>query len=93
MCSCENIEIGSGQTEVELQPWWRGRKVCVDKCLKEEIITLWRNGIRTTGCCCGHNKLKPMINVVERHHGKMIELGYTYWTNEFGAICYEPKSI
>jgi len=37
--------------------WYVGKKykyVNIDKCLIHEIINLWEQGIKTTGCCCGH---------------------------------------
>ena len=32
------------------------KTICVDACIAEQIESLWKAGIRTTGCCCGHNE-------------------------------------
>lgn len=90
MCDCNNIEIGSYDNQVELKSWWNNKIICVDKCLQKEILNLWDNVVRTTGCCCGHNQLNPMINVILEHHNIMVKLGYKYYTNEHGVICYTP---
>ena len=92
-CNCKNIEIGSYKNQVILQNWWNGNTVCVDRCLKNEILKLWKVKILTTGCCCGHNKGVPYINTIEEDHGKMKALGYEWWKNEFDVICYKPKSV
>lgn len=78
MCNCKNIEIGSYDNQVELKaPQWSSYKtICVDSCLKDEILYLWSVGIRTTGCCCGHNKLEPFVGVFDEDIPKMKELGY-----------------
>ena len=56
------------------------KSVCVDKCLLPEILTLWENGIRTTGCCCGHGQ-KAYIGVEPVFIDQMIALGYTIQFN------------
>lgn len=81
------------QVILDAPDWSRHKVIGVDACLKDEILTLWSAGIHTTGSCCGHNILKGMINVTEAHHSKMIELGYTHYTNAFEVLCYNPKSI
>jgi hypothetical protein len=93
MCSCENVEIGSYDNQVKMVNYWNGKIVCVDKCLGKEIQHLWDEGIQTAGCCCGHKKLEPMINVIRDDHNKMIKLGYSHWTNKHGVICYKPFSV
>ena len=50
--------------------------VAIGKCLLPEVISLWEQGIKTTGCCCGHGKAKPFISVSEENISKMKELGY-----------------
>lgn len=30
--------------------------VCIDVCLVEEIYTLWKAGVVTECCCCGHKE-------------------------------------
>lgn len=92
MCSCINVEMGSYDNQVLLKSWW-GNDISVDRCIVTDILCLWGEEIRTTGCCCGHNKVVPMINVAESEHEKMVELGYEFWTNKFGVLCYKPKFI
>ena len=50
--------------------------VNIDKCLLPEILTLWERGIKTTGCCCGHNRAVPYIGVEFEYIDKMKEMGY-----------------
>lgn len=92
-CKCDNIGIGTYKNQSELINWWNGNIVCVDSCLIDEILKLWNYKITTTGCCCGHDKQTPYINTIESDLQKMVDLGYEWWTNEHGAICYKPKSI
>jgi hypothetical protein len=93
MCNCKNIEIGSYDNQDWLINWWNFKKIYIDKCLITEMYFLWSKKIRTTGCCCGHNKKKPYINVIESDHEKMVNLNYENWTNEFNVICYKPKFL
>lgn len=93
MCDCVNIEVGSYDNQVSMRCWWNDSIIDVDDCIWKEIHFLWDNKIQTTGCCCGHNKVTPMINVIQPDHNKMISLGYKYWINEFDTICYKPLSI
>jgi hypothetical protein len=79
MCNCINIEVGSYGNQVELSrpPHMPGeRNICVDVCLKDEILNLWSLGITTTGCCCGHKKVPPFIGVEDVDIPRMKELGY-----------------
>jgi hypothetical protein len=47
-----------------------------------EILRLWELGIKTCGCCCGHGKQTPFIEVKEEYIPKMKELGYVVQPNE-----------
>ena len=89
MCNCKNIMVGSYDNQVELPvPEHMSplrdclgeikavQKICVDRCLENEIKHLWSLGIITTGCCCGHNVLDPYIGVSFDCIVKMKELGY-----------------
>lgn len=74
----------------------KGRLICVDRCLMNEIIYLWKKGIRTTGCCCGHNKLLGFIGVFEEDIQKMKDLGYKVAYNPSrpdDEDSFEPKSL
>lgn len=88
-CSCVNIEIGSYGNQVRLtapdhltEPLNKigytiyDGTIWVDACLSEEIKFLWSLGIRTTGCCCGHNTGDPYIGVINEDIPRMKELGY-----------------
>ena len=54
------------------------RVIFVDTCLVQEIAELWQLWIKTTGCCCGHNKKtkEAFIWVADENIPKMKELGY-----------------
>ena len=93
MCNCQNVEMGSYDNQIELKApdWSIHETICVDKCIKEEIQYLWDNNVETTGSCCGHNKVKPMINVKQNQELKMKFLGYKYIINQFDVKCYLPK--
>ena len=77
-CNCENVAIGSYCNQVELKaPNWAGKDIiCVDACLAAEIEVLWDKGIKTNGCCCGHNRLEPYIGVYYEHIEEMKKMGY-----------------
>jgi len=92
-CNCNNIDIGTYKNQTKIKNWWNNKIISIDTCLKDEILFLWDNKIITKGCCCGHNKLKPMINVDKEYHKDMLNLDYNFWINEYGVYCYEPKTI
>ena len=65
--------------------------VCIDACLVSEIWDLWRDGIITNGCCCGHNKTFAYIGVNDEFINTMLGKGYEQIegrNNEF-----VPKSL
>ena len=107
MCNCDNISVGSYDNQVELDPpphmtplrncLWeikRFQKVCVDKCISEEILNLWECGITTIGCCCGHNREPAYIQVIENDKSKMISMGYEVQGGLSGKneSCFVPKT-
>ena len=53
--------------------------VYVDECLSTEIEILWSQGIKTTGCCCGHGCNLGYIQVTDECIGMMEELGYQHY--------------
>jgi len=59
-----------------------GNTICVDKCISEEIKYLWSIGIRTTGCCCGHNIIGGYIGVIDEDIEFMKRLGYKVYFNK-----------
>lgn len=60
----------------------------VDLCIAGEIVWLWDEGIKTTGCCCGHGKNLGYIQVTDDCIEKMRALGYQnyIYPDEFGGI-------
>lgn len=95
MCNCKNIQIGSydNQVTVRAPDWSNHHWISIDTCIVDEIKNLWTLGIKTTGCCCGHNKVKPYINVEPQYHDIMMRIGYDYFINEFGVTCFKPQTI
>ncbi len=61
--------------------------VYIDKCLVDEVKGLWKLGIITTGCCCGHNIREGYIGVSDKDIPTMKKLGYEVVYNPF-----RPKS-
>lgn len=103
-CDCVNVEFGSYDNQIELprpphMPSERGvNTICIDKCLKSEMLHLWSLGIITTGCCCGHNKGSeyPYIGVDERHINRMKAMGYIVQPNNLypeREDSFIPKSV
>jgi hypothetical protein len=66
-CACENVEIGSYASQVELPtpPHMLAlgsigcteirETTCLDRCVAPLAQALWERGVVTTGACCGHN--------------------------------------
>lgn len=77
-----DLDIRLNAPGAERREW-----VSVDPCLSDEIKELWRLGIVTTGCCCGHGlggRMVPFIGVREDFIPKMKELGYKVQPNPTG---------
>ena len=70
--------------------------IAFDGCLWQELNWLWRQGIETIGCCCGHHINCPhnmaYIQVKSMYEQDMIDLGYKRSVNEFGAVLFKPKT-
>ena len=75
MCNCVNVKMGSYDNQVTLK-MLNGELMGIDKCIAEEIQYLWKFGIRTTGCCCGHNIMGGVIGVVDEDIEIMKKGGY-----------------
>lgn len=85
---CEDIEFGTYGCVYNIVLPWLTKDPCnpehppepyiaaIDKCLLPEILYLWEQGIKTTGCCCGHGKKTPYIGVEPKFIEQMISLGY-----------------
>lgn len=76
MCRCVNVEMGSYANQEVLTPPWGGKPAGIDRCLQDEIEGLWRLGIVTVECCCGHNVTTGYIAVGAGHEPTMRSLGY-----------------
>jgi len=77
---CTEVEFGTFQCAycIDLPYLVDGRRknVAIDKCLLPEVLKLWEQGIKTTGCCCGHGREEPYIGVDFGDIEKMKSLGY-----------------
>lgn len=86
---CKDIGFGTFNCAYNIMLPWVGndRKlhtVAIDKCLLPEIISLWELGIKTTGCCCGHdnsNQEGAFIGVESEYINRMKEMGYMVYKN------------
>ncbi len=90
MCDCDNIEIGSYDNTIILgyYPCMREYRdsrmskgfppngIAVDKCIANDVISLWQLGIRTFGSCCGHNKTQPYIDIHEEDFEQAVFYGW-----------------
>ncbi len=73
-CRCvsyNNPQPDQVDPEVILYPVNHGpafptKSVCVDACIAPVIEALWRKGIWTFGCCCGHNQPGERSVIVDR---------------------------
>ena len=94
MCNCVNIKMGSYDNQVILK-MPNDELMGIDKCIAEEIKYLWSLGIRTTGCCCGHNIQEGYIGVIDKDIEFMKKGGYKvhFNDNRLGAEdSFIPKS-
>lgn len=80
--NCRDIGYGTYDCGYNIMPPFRCgfafdfHYVSIDKCLLPEVLLLWEQGIRTTGCCCGHGRDAPYIGVLPEDIRKMKLLGY-----------------
>lgn len=103
MCNCKNVEVGTYANQIKLaapkhmlpltncigevkEPF-----ICIDKCLEDEIKSLWSKGIHTIGCCCGHNVRCGYIQVDGLDAEKMVELGYKCDVDCWNS--FSPKTV
>ena len=91
MCNCKDIKMGSYDNQIMVDrpkcmlgrtEGTRSNKICLDKCIAEEVQYLWSLGIRTTGCCCGHNIQEGYIGVIDKDILIMKKVGYKIHFNE-----------
>lgn len=70
--------------------------ISIDTCLVQEIAELWKKWIRTTWCCCWHNKAIPFIWVEFEDIQKMKDLWYKVQENPcrpWDEDSFYPKSL
>lgn len=93
-CACMDVAVGTYANQVEVpmpdvlgdlraarrEAGWP-ETICLDRCVVEEVQGLWALDIRTTGACCGHNKLPPYIGVEAADIERMKALGYQVQVN------------
>jgi len=75
MCNCVNVKMGSYDNQITVK-MPNGQLMGIDKCIAEEIQYLWALGIRTTGCCCGHNIKEGYIGIIKEDIEIMKKGGY-----------------
>ena len=97
MCECKDTCAGDYTNTVviervdfpeHMKEYTVHLKIGIDKCIYEEIISLWDKGITTCASCCGHNMYSGSICVVETDVEKMRDLGYE---NDYTACTYETE--
>jgi len=93
---CKESRVQEYQCHIELKPFWNSSKkrICIDKCLKEEILNLWGLGIITGDSCCGCHEncnYNGYISVEPEFIDDMIELGYNVRFNHFREEDGDPQ--
>lgn len=109
-CACVNVAMGSYDNQIMLgyypvmQGYMKRRKeaglsevgICIDRCLVDEIVMLWKADIMTFGCCCGHDNYNAsMVNIKHFDIDKLTELGYDIFNinPEIPVTMYDPEPI
>ena len=79
MCDCKsynNPNLSGGSTIsvcLESPSWAKSQHpngICVDACISGAISFLWKAGVITEGCCCGHNKNNPSVIIEQSQDPK-----------------------
>lgn len=94
---CVDSPIGEYRCYVEIHhsPQSGIDSLCVDTCLQHEICELWKRGVTTIGCCCGHGRKQAYVQVTPQSVQKMHELGYEplqETEDGQGKWCFKPKT-
>lgn len=97
-CDCVNVGMGTYDNQVVLRPPFpvRGGVAGIDRCIADEIQSLWSAGIITDASCCGHNVAPGFISVADKHISLMEGLGYEHLFNPMNPSdnsCFVPKSV
>lgn len=80
-CSSNNVEGLGSAPQVTIDPneyfdfTTPGKLISVDACIETQIRALWKKGVWTGGCCCGHNNYfaKYGCNVVLQDSADPVE--------------------
>lgn len=86
MCDCPpgtKPQEYTNQVTVDFPHGVSRPRISVDRCLLAELRLLWKQGIVTNGCCCGHNEWREWayIGVRPADIPRMKALGYTVRRN------------
>lgn len=92
MCKCVNVSMGSYKVSIAVVNPFTKEIVGVDKCIIDEVQSLWDKGIETIESCCGHNKTTGYIAVKEVHILQMISLGYVPDIRTESLGCFLTKT-
>lgn len=79
ICGCPEMGTYRGQVILAAPDFLRHKwpdGIGIDVCLALEVQDLWREGIHTSGHCCGHGRAPAYISVWPESISAMIELGY-----------------
>jgi hypothetical protein len=68
------------------------RRLTVDACIADAVVTLNRFGVYTTGCCCGHGKGPPTATILPSAQERARELGYVVTLSEGSDPVIEIRS-
>jgi len=88
VCSGTKNDFGTynNKVKIEMPAEWETDRECrwfwVDVCLLPELVFLWKRGIRTIECCCGHGSVEGYIAVDDCYIATMHELGYKNCKNK-----------
>ena len=91
-CHCLSVDFGSYTCYTKVP----GYNIYCDKCLATEIRMLNDMGIKTVGCCCGHQRKQGYVQVAPEYVQRMVELGYQQLPETgdgCGKWCFAPKSV
>lgn len=95
---CVDSPIGEYKCQVEIRFSAQSERkpFSVDTCLQHEIHELiFKQGVNTIGCCCGHGRKQAYIQVSPQSVQKMYDLGYEPLPEREdgqGKWCFKPKT-
>lgn len=95
---CVDSPIGEYKCQVEIRFSAQSERkpFSVDTCLQHEIHELiFKQGVNTIGCCCGHGRKQAYIQVSPQSVQKMHDLGYDPLPEREdgqGKWCFKPKT-